>query len=141
MECAYSCDNQPSELEPYADISGLGVSPLSHALSTNTLFNLLNQIIISFVVAAYMVVGLLLIYYILIFDPRLDPFRKSDDNETKATYVNPVDDFVLNQIWTSRLFSKYFSWRFHHEQFQGGRLQDTLNKVCRISSYSTLIVC
>ncbi|KAI1768744.1 hypothetical protein GGR53DRAFT_350406 [Hypoxylon sp. FL1150] len=109
MNCSYSCDDQPLSIEPYADISGPGV-------------------IASFTGTAYMVILFLLIYYIFIFDPKVDPFRVLDDNISKSYYVNPVDDTVLRNIRSYVRALVPSRWASHCGRLKSGKLEATFNK-------------
>ncbi|QPC60568.1 hypothetical protein HYE67_002799 [Fusarium culmorum] len=73
--CSANCSSQPSTIQPYGDIAGIGVT-------------------LAFTITAWMVVGLLILYYLAAYNPELDPFRKEDDR-TLSRYPNPIDFSIL----------------------------------------------
>ncbi|CAF3626566.1 unnamed protein product [Fusarium graminearum] len=73
--CSANCSSQPSTIQPYGDIAGIGVT-------------------LAFAITAWMVVGLLILYYLAAYNPELDPFRKENDR-TLSRYPNPIDFSIL----------------------------------------------
>ncbi|KAI1777780.1 hypothetical protein F4818DRAFT_325527 [Hypoxylon cercidicola] len=116
MSCSYSCDDQPSEIQPYGDIAGSGV-------------------VAGFAGTAYMVMIILILYYVLVFDPKLDPFRVKGNRTSRVTHVNLVDDFVLSSIRKRGIFC----WMSHYERLMGGRLEDTFNKCVLVLADTQII--
>jgi hypothetical protein len=55
-------------------------------------------VLIGFVGTAYLVVVLIIGYYLIIFDPRLHPFRRDGEEYKPLDDPNPVDDFFLNSF-------------------------------------------
>ncbi|CAF3518362.1 unnamed protein product [Fusarium graminearum] len=76
--CSVNCSSQPSTIQPYGDIAGIGVT-------------------LAFTITAWMVVGLLILYYLAAYNPELDPFRKENET-TLSRYPNPIDVSVLRLI-------------------------------------------
>uniref|UniRef100_A0A4E9ENQ1 Uncharacterized protein n=1 Tax=Gibberella zeae TaxID=5518 RepID=A0A4E9ENQ1_GIBZA len=73
--CSANCSSQPSTIQPYGDIAGIGVT-------------------LAFAITAWMVVGLLILYYLAAYNPELDPFRKENDR-TLSRHPNPIDFSIL----------------------------------------------
>lgn len=72
-----------------------------------------------------MVFFLLLIHYLLVYDPSLDPFRPLDDSLKLAEHPNPVDVLVLGTLRKFRLLR----WGVANNRYKGGKLENTFNKV------------
>ncbi|CVL07952.1 uncharacterized protein FMAN_09699 [Fusarium mangiferae] len=98
--CHYDCSSHPSGIEPYGDVAGIGVT-------------------VAFISTAWIVVFLLIIYYLAVFNPELDPFRKKNAN-TPTQYPNHIDFSVLRlvRLLPNRRFN------LHH----ASRLEPALNK-------------
>jgi hypothetical protein len=56
------------------------------------------QVLIGFVGTAYLMIILLVGYYILAFQPELEPFRMEGDLSSITARPNPVDKFFLASI-------------------------------------------
>lgn len=84
----------------------------------------LNEVTSAFVLTAWMVVVVLIGYYLKVYDPRLDPFRK--EGTQKATkYPNSID-FAVHEILQS------LPWPKHDSKYisaQSSRLGTVLNAV------------
>ncbi|KAG4280369.1 hypothetical protein FPRO06_11702 [Fusarium proliferatum] len=82
----------------------------------------LNEVTSAFVLTAWMVVVVLIGYYLKVYDPRLDPFRK--EGTQKATkYPNSID-FAVHEILQS------LPWPKHDSKYlsaQSSRLGTVLN--------------
>ncbi|KAK0666782.1 hypothetical protein QBC41DRAFT_348511 [Cercophora samala] len=89
LDCAR--DAQPSELEPYGDIAGIGV-------------------IIGFMVTVWLVVAVVLLHYLLCFNYTTDVMEQHDGSRK----ANPVDRQVLYHI---RKFLKKILPRDHDNYF------------------------
>ncbi|CCT74143.1 uncharacterized protein FFB20_01177 [Fusarium fujikuroi] len=86
--CSSTCKDFPKEIPSYGDIGGIGVT-------------------LAFVLTAWMVVVVLVGYYLKVYDPRLDPFRK--EGTQKATkYPNSID-FAVHEILQSLPWPKHDS--------------------------------
>lgn len=72
-----------------------------------------------------MVVFVLLIHYLFVYDPTLDPSRPLDGPDKLAKHPNPVDVLVLD---TLRKF-RPFRWSVGSNWHKGGKLENTFNKV------------
>ncbi|CAI6083717.1 unnamed protein product [Clonostachys chloroleuca] len=57
-----------------------------------------TDIILSFIITTLIIVSLLLGYYILAFDPELDPFRSKDERSKKCQFPNSIDVVVLGLV-------------------------------------------
>ncbi|KAK0625027.1 hypothetical protein B0T17DRAFT_508047 [Bombardia bombarda] len=118
------CDDPPGILEAYGDVSGVGVRYLftrieiafgqREALTT-------QQVIVSFVASACLVILLLLIHYLFVLNPELDLARASDDSTTKTRHPNPVDVHFLKFIRGP------FKRRWNPNSEKGSRLESILN--------------
>ncbi|CVK96412.1 uncharacterized protein FPRN_12365 [Fusarium proliferatum] len=101
--CSSTCKDFPKEIPSYGDIGGIGVTS-------------------AFVLTAWMVVVVLIGYYLKVYDPRLDPFRK--EGTQKATkYPNSID-FAVHEILQS------LPWPKHDSKYisaQSSRLGTVLN--------------
>ncbi|EXA28771.1 hypothetical protein FOVG_19643 [Fusarium oxysporum f. sp. pisi HDV247] len=76
-DCSYNCKKFPDEVEPYGDISGLGV-------------------VLGFTIMAWIAIILLIAYYVLAFDPRVDPFQNVQDADNPSLRSpNPVDASIF----------------------------------------------
>ncbi|KAF4434641.1 hypothetical protein F53441_13658 [Fusarium austroafricanum] len=69
--CSSTCKDFPKEIPSYGDIGGIGVA-------------------LAFIVTAWMVVVVLIGYYLTVFDPKLDPFRK-EGTQKLSRYPNSID--------------------------------------------------
>ncbi|EXL54740.1 hypothetical protein FOCG_05557 [Fusarium oxysporum f. sp. radicis-lycopersici 26381] len=76
--CTSTCEDYPEDIPSYGDIGGIGVT-------------------LAFVLTAWMVVLVLIVYYLKAFDPKLDPFRK-EGTQKLSKYPNSVDYFVNNLL-------------------------------------------
>ncbi|KID84233.1 hypothetical protein MGU_08536 [Metarhizium guizhouense ARSEF 977] len=76
-KCSYTCGGDAVPLEPYGDISGLGV-------------------LLGFTIMAWVSVVLVLLYYVLAFDPGVSPFtNKRGSGPSPSPSTNPVDAIVF----------------------------------------------
>ncbi|KAH7259641.1 uncharacterized protein BKA55DRAFT_662224 [Fusarium redolens] len=69
--CSSTCKVFPNEIPSYGDIGGIGVT-------------------LAFVLTAWMVVVVLVGYYLKVFDPKLDPFRR-EGTQKLTKYPNSID--------------------------------------------------
>ncbi|KAF5722049.1 hypothetical protein FMUND_3272 [Fusarium mundagurra] len=69
--CSSTCKDFPKEVPSYGDIGGIGVT-------------------LAFVITAWVVVIVLFGYYLKVFDPKLDPFRK-EGTQKLTKYPNSID--------------------------------------------------
>ncbi|EWZ46186.1 hypothetical protein FOWG_16661 [Fusarium oxysporum f. sp. lycopersici MN25] len=76
--CRVNCSSHPTEIQAYGDVAGIGV-------------------MLAFVITAWIVVFMLIVYYLVAYNPELDPFRKEDE-QTTCRYPNPVDFIVLRFV-------------------------------------------
>lgn len=76
--CKYNCSAHPTEINAYGDISGIGVTT-------------------AFFATAWIVVLLLIGYYLVAYDPELDPFRKPG-KKTLCQYPNAIDYVFLYAV-------------------------------------------
>ncbi|KNB15111.1 hypothetical protein FOXG_21260 [Fusarium oxysporum f. sp. lycopersici 4287] len=76
--CTSTCEDYPEDIPSYGDIGGIGVT-------------------LAFILTAWMVVLVLIVYYLKAFDPKLDPFRK-EGTQKLSKYPNSVDYFVNNLL-------------------------------------------
>ncbi|QLI66093.1 Elsinochromes biosynthesis cluster protein HP1 [Metarhizium brunneum] len=86
-KCSYTCGADVVPLEPYGDISGLGV-------------------LLGFTIMAWVSVVLVLLYYVLAFDAGVSPFaNKRGSGPSSSPSTNPVDAIVFQvfRILRSRL--------------------------------------
>ena len=56
------------------------------------------QVIVGFLGTAYITVVVVVLYYFLGYDPKLDGFRKDGHASTQARTPNPVDSLVLGLV-------------------------------------------
>ncbi|KAJ5593847.1 uncharacterized protein N7459_000055 [Penicillium hispanicum] len=79
--CSYDCSQHPTSVDTDNDITGIGV-------------------IIGYVATAGIVVFVIVAYYLLAFQPRLDPFRHNSLHPRLATRArpNPVDEILLRDL-------------------------------------------
>ncbi|KAF6783880.1 hypothetical protein CSOJ01_15836 [Colletotrichum sojae] len=97
------CSQIPAPLEPYGDISGLGV-------------------VLGFVISAWLTVLLLIAYYFFAFDPEADPFRSAGGQNESTTYSHKPNPFdVLLAGFTRRLRSR--------KPFTGSTVENAFHKV------------
>ncbi|CVK98373.1 uncharacterized protein FMAN_12362 [Fusarium mangiferae] len=78
--CSSTCKDFPKEIPSYGDIGGIGVT-------------------LAFVLTAWMVVIVLVGYYLKVYDPRLDPFRK-EGTQRVTKYPNSID-YSVHEILQS----------------------------------------
>ncbi|KAI5920579.1 hypothetical protein F4810DRAFT_412524 [Camillea tinctor] len=52
-------------------------------------------VLTGFITPAYILLGIVVIYYIVTYQPSLDPFRKYGDQHSRVARPNPVDEIVL----------------------------------------------
>lgn len=90
--CSANCSSQPSTIQPYGDIAGIGVRTTFAITHSNQLTT--YKVTLAFAITAWMVVGLLILYYLAAYNPELDPFRKENDR-TLSRYPNPIDFSIL----------------------------------------------
>ncbi|KAF5614512.1 uncharacterized protein FTJAE_13736 [Fusarium tjaetaba] len=76
--CNSTCKDFPKEVPSYGDIGGIGVT-------------------LAFVITAWIVVGVLVGYYLKVFDPKLDPFRK-EGTQKLTKYPNSIDYSVHEML-------------------------------------------
>ncbi|KAJ5177784.1 uncharacterized protein N7500_000483 [Penicillium coprophilum] len=80
MPSGYDCSGPRSPISVDNDITGSGV-------------------IANYVATAGFAVLLIIIYFLVIYDPALDPFRKTDQDPLYQSFrPNPVDDLVLRTV-------------------------------------------
>ncbi|RTE81097.1 hypothetical protein BHE90_004416 [Fusarium euwallaceae] len=85
INCNYRLTDQWEEEvsypEPYEDIEGVGV-------------------LVGFLGTAWLMIAMLLVYYLVFYDPELDPFAdKSCQGRTQAVFkANPIDEMLLGFI-------------------------------------------
>ncbi|KAK4164070.1 hypothetical protein QBC43DRAFT_353749 [Cladorrhinum sp. PSN259] len=80
--CSFQCFEKPGELEPYPDIGGPGV-------------------VTGFLGTAWFVVFLVLLRYLLAFDPAKDPFQRSETNDSQGASLN-------YRVWTPNYIDQLF---------------------------------
>ncbi|KAF4956049.1 hypothetical protein FGADI_4074 [Fusarium gaditjirri] len=101
--CSSTCKDFPKEIPSYGDIGGIGVT-------------------LAFVITAWMVVIVLIGYYLKVFDPRLDPFRK-EGTQKSTKYPNSID-YSVHEIF------QRLPWLEHHSKSissRSSRLGTVLN--------------
>lgn len=100
--CAYDCARPPTELAPYADISGIGVSVVicSRRCSALTMI----QICLSYTVTAGLALCLVMIYYVLDYNPCSHPL--SEGAECGADLDNMAPANAIDQLLLSWRFKK-----------------------------------
>ncbi|KAM6520005.1 hypothetical protein FALCPG4_013564 [Fusarium falciforme] len=76
--CKYNCSAHPTEISAYGDISGIGVTT-------------------AFFATAWMVVLLLIGYYLVAYNPKLDPFRQPG-KKTSCQYPNVADYVFMDAV-------------------------------------------
>ncbi|KAF5546631.1 hypothetical protein FNAPI_8789 [Fusarium napiforme] len=76
--CNSTCEKYPKEVPSYGDIGGIGVT-------------------LAFVITAWIVVIVLVGYYLKVFDPKLDPFRK-EGTQKRTKYPNSIDYSVHEML-------------------------------------------
>ncbi|KAF5977378.1 hypothetical protein FCOIX_6508 [Fusarium coicis] len=86
--CNSTCEGSPKEVPSYGDIGGIGVT-------------------LAFVITAWIVVIVLVGYYLKVFDPRLDPFRK-EGTQKLTKYPNSID-YSVHEILQSIPWLKHDS--------------------------------
>ncbi|OQE44769.1 hypothetical protein PENCOP_c002G05954 [Penicillium coprophilum] len=80
MPSGYDCPGPRSPISVDNDITGSGV-------------------IANYVATAGLAVLLIIIYFLVIYDPALDPFRKTDQDPLNQSFrPNPVDELVLRTV-------------------------------------------
>ncbi|WYZ36429.1 hypothetical protein EsH8_XIV_000029 [Colletotrichum jinshuiense] len=83
MPSSNNCSERPKPLEAYGDITGLGV-------------------VLGFLITAWLTVIVLITNYLLIFDPRKNPYRKTADrgrqSRVSSRTPNPVDMTVYKSM-------------------------------------------
>ncbi|KAF5982217.1 hypothetical protein FBULB1_4361 [Fusarium bulbicola] len=84
--CNSTCQNSPKEVPSYGDVGGIGVT-------------------LAFVITAWNVVIVLVGYYLKVFDPRLDPFRK-EGTQKLTKYPNSID-YSVHEILQSLPWLKH----------------------------------
>jgi hypothetical protein len=95
--CSYDCSVEHTTIEPYSDISGIGVSCLGQEPVFESL-TITLQVLIGFVGTAYICVIVMVGYYLFAFQPELDPFRKHDGSVHLTGNPNPPDRLFLIKI-------------------------------------------
>ena len=78
---------------------------------------------LAFLISAWVLVITLLGYYIVIYDPYLDPFRSMERN-TKCLNPNSVDCALVELLKNVPILSKLRGLKAR----RGSRLEDTVNK-------------
>ncbi|RSL70058.1 hypothetical protein CEP54_001950 [Fusarium duplospermum] len=102
--CTYNCSAHPTAISAYGDISGIGV-------------------VAAFFATAWIVVLLLIGYYLVVFNPELDPFRQPG-KRTPCQYPNVIDyEFLYVVRKLPGLRSLQYSQRLRSSQ-----LESALNK-------------
>lgn len=115
-----TCSQIPQPLKPYGDIAGLGVGCCSSSAGmkmTNNL-NHVTQVILAFVISAWLTILILVAYYIFAFNPYADPFS-DDTNPTTTYFPNPLDV----------LLAKYTKCLRTRKNFQGGPAEKAFHEV------------
>ncbi|KAI8715813.1 hypothetical protein NCS52_01089700 [Fusarium sp. LHS14.1] len=102
--CKYNCSAHPTQINAYGDISGIGVT-------------------VAFFVTAWIIVLLLIGYYLVVYNPELDPFRKPG-KKTLCEHPNAIDYVFLYA------FRKipHPNWFRSSDWSQHSRRESTLNK-------------
>ncbi|KAF5486804.1 hypothetical protein CGCS363_v013517 [Colletotrichum siamense] len=99
--CLKSCFDDPGELEPNPDISGIGVSEVNQRTAVaNNLFS--NKVLVAFLGTAWLVVILVAFRYFLAFNPRVDslynPRRDEGRDRAYRWKPNAVDVKVIHMF-------------------------------------------
>ncbi|KAJ5696149.1 hypothetical protein N7536_006561 [Penicillium majusculum] len=80
MPSPYNCDGPQPPVPDNNDITGQGV-------------------IANYVATAGIAVLLIIIYFFVVYDPALDPFRKTDQDSSNHSFrPNPVDEIILRTV-------------------------------------------
>ncbi|KAF6826628.1 hypothetical protein CPLU01_09579 [Colletotrichum plurivorum] len=110
------CSQLPPSLEPYGDISGLGV-------------------MLGFVISAWLTILILVAFYIFSFDPNTDPFqatRKANSNDNQYSHKsNPVDLLIFT-------YAQYLRPK-NMERFKGRSVETAFHK-CILSLADTQLI-
>ncbi|RTE74071.1 hypothetical protein BHE90_011492 [Fusarium euwallaceae] len=102
--CTYNCSAHPTAISAYGDISGIGV-------------------VAAFFITAWIVVLLLIGYYLVVFNPELDPFRQPGER-TPCQYPNVIDYAFLYAV---RQLPGLRSLQYS-ERLRSSQLESALNK-------------
>ncbi|KAK4206165.1 hypothetical protein QBC37DRAFT_329282 [Rhypophila decipiens] len=102
LACSVDCANRPCQVQANGDIGGIGV-------------------ILGFAITAWLVVGLVIAYYVMVYDCSLDAFRGKDDFETVAAEPNPVDRVFLSAVR---------KWQFLDYSQATVETKKNINKIC-----------
>ncbi|RSL77982.1 hypothetical protein CEP51_008600 [Fusarium floridanum] len=102
--CTYNCSAHPTEVNAYGDISGIGVTT-------------------AFFATAWMLVLLLIGYYLVAYNPELDPFRQPG-KKTPCQHPNATDYIFL---YAARKLPGLRNVQ-HSELLRSSRLESALNQ-------------
>lgn len=134
----YNCSHHPKEINPDNDITGIGVSAANPIASSRTRDPVLTviEVTIGYIATAGIVVAIIVVHYLTIYQPGLDPFRKDNDtveltNKPVEFRPNPLDEMVtgfFHRIGRKMTGGGRISSRTHR------RLEHAITKVSRDDS-------
>jgi hypothetical protein len=85
----------PPPLSANPDVSGIGVSVEQHSHLASRKAKVRNlRLSLHSLVTAYLTLALMIVHYVLVFDPEMDNFERGQRNK----HPNPVDVMVLKAI-------------------------------------------
>lgn len=84
VDCSYNWSHHPTEIEPDNDITGIGVSLHITLLSAQLLIRNC-QVTISYVANAGIVVAIIMVHYLVTYDPELNPFRAGGNTKLQSS--------------------------------------------------------
>jgi hypothetical protein len=106
-----------------------------------TTINSHSQVIVSFVATAYLTLAMLVVNYIFVFDPAVDPYGRDEVEDFARTRCprsvrnNPIDNLILRKrvessYWQTHVKPKWLAWERtinkanHHEVYVSTVLAD-----------------
>jgi hypothetical protein len=82
-------------------------------------------VILGFAITAWIVVLLLIVYYIMVYNPNLDTFRPKDDTRTESDHPNPADKVFLSAVRAIRCLDYSQTMEANRDD-----ISNAFNKVC-----------
>jgi hypothetical protein len=129
-DCSYDCSRHPRELQPNADISGIGVSDIrlrKSLIQPNVVF----EVALGYTITAAMAVLVIVAYYVFNYPPDADPFVDPGERLTGQGHVpfrpNPIDVLILKFVRRGRLEPPIVD---REVQSVPSRLERSLTSVC-----------
>lgn len=121
-----SCDDDFEKLEPNSDIAGIGVRIDANLfpcgmlrVSTHHVANdPVSQVTLSFLFSTSFLVIYVLIYYLAVYDPDLDPYRSVHEPHQLVEIPNPIDRTFL-QLFRNVCAASLEKTRFGRKMLSG----------------------